>query len=336
MTLVASLMGNSLVVFVTFRNRQLRKSINIFLLNLSIAHLVLSMFTVPFAIKRIYIQEEEWLVGGTLGSILCTFVAFAADISLIVSIFTLEVVAIERFSSIVLPLHRKQATTKKTCYIVIVVMWVIGAMYPSLNFFKYRIVYKDDQPYCIRSWEPIISNEKAFAVEAPMLLVLFTVLPFVLFSVLYTAIIISLHRQKRHLQLASTERKRREKENRQVTYMLATVVAIFLLSWTPFNVYWFLRAFVLNFDTKCELRHIRFSATFLMNIYPAVNPWLYFIFSRNYRNGLREVLHCVPLKDKLAPTRTTDTQAKRHSSGAVLLLSKRRSHFLREIGRAHV
>lgn len=323
--LVASLIGNLLIVTITYRNRELRKSINLFILNLSVTHLFLPLFTQTVNIKRIYVPREDWLVGGAFGEVTCKFVTFAADLSLIVSIFTLEIIAIERFSSIVLPLQRKQATRKKTCYIIIALMWIIGALYPSLNFYKYKLVYKGNKPFCTRSWEPIVSNEEAFKVEAPVLLVLFTVFPFVLFTFLYSAIAISLHCQKRHLQLASGERKRREKENRHVTNMLATVVAMFLLSWIPFNVYWVLRAYFVNFDTWCNSRHIRFSATFLMNLYPAVNPLVYFVFSHNYRKGLREIL-CCSLTRTFVHTQTPNLQQtikQRSTGGNVVLLSKR-------------
>ena len=155
-----------------------------------------------------------------------------------------------------------------------------------------------------------------------MLLVCFTMLPFLLLTSLYSAIIISLHRQKKHLHLASQQKKRRSKENRQVTFMLMTIVVVFLFSWLLFNVYWLLRAYVWNRQQSCDSRHFSFIAVFLMNTYPAVNPFVYYIFNQNYREGFREVL-CYFAHCSLLCTRRNSQSTETGSSQVVVLLSKR-------------
>ena len=163
--LVVTLVGNALIVAVTYRNPRLRTSINLFILNMAVSDLFLPLFALPVTIKRIYLPPGVWLIDGPLGVFFCTFVPFATDLSLIVSILTLEIIAIERFSSIVMPLLKKHATKKNTCYIVIALTWVFGAIYPSLNFYKYKLVHKGSTPYCVRGWEPAFNSVEVFKIE---------------------------------------------------------------------------------------------------------------------------------------------------------------------------
>ena len=118
-------------------------------------------------------------------------------------------------------------------------------------------------------------------------------IPFALLTSLYSAVIISLHRQMGNLHLAPEATQRRAKENRQITYMLVTVVVVFFMTWLPLNIYSFLNAFVWSSHRPCESRHLIFSSNFLCYISSAANPFIYCLFMRNYRKGFQELFQCL-------------------------------------------
>ena len=64
----------------------------------------------------------------------------------------------------------------------------------------------------------------------------------VLITVLYTAVVVSLHRQKTQIasHLSSEPLRRRAKQNRKITFMFITVVALFAVSFISFGVWLFL------------------------------------------------------------------------------------------------
>ena len=201
-------------------------------------------------------------------------------------------IAFERFFSIVFPMKRQFIRNKRNCLISIALIWLTGAVYPSSHFYSKKIIHKRSTPYCIYSWEPAFDHAAAVKIEFTLIVVSFTIVPFILLTSLYSAIIISLYKQEGDLNLASKETQRRARENRRIMYMLVTVVISFLVIWLPINIYFFLSAFVWSTHRSCESRHLIFTAMFLSYSYPAINPLIYYFFNENYRKGFHELLCC--------------------------------------------
>ena len=283
-------MGNSSVIAVTYKNNSRRKVINYLILNMAVSDLLLPLFALPRRIKHIHFPRGFWLVGGAFGSITCKLIPFAEDLSLAVSILTLELIAIERFFCIVLPMRKEPISDQKRCFFAIACTWFVGVLYPSVHLYKQKVIYKDTTPYCVSTWEPAFNNVKGIKIQFPIFLVCFTIFPFVLLTSLYSAIIVSLHRQKARLHLASKEMRRRAKENRRVTYMVTAAVIVFFVAWTPLNVYMFLSSYVWKSQRPCDSRHLIFSAIFFQYTYSALNPIIYYFFNENYRNSFQGII----------------------------------------------
>ena len=290
---ILTLGGNSLVIAVIYRNRNLRTVINFLILNMATSDLLIPVFELTRRIKQIYLPRGVWPLDGVIGSITCKFRCFAAETSLTVSVLTLEVIALERFFSVVFPMKRQPIRNNKTCFIVIALIWLIGAVFPSTYFYAFKLDHRGTTPYCIFSWEPAFDHAEAVKVHFTIFLVALTIIPFLLLTSLYSAIIISLHRQKAKLHLASQATQRRTKKYRRITYMLLTVVVVFLVTWLPYNVYLFQSAFIWSSHRPCESRHLIFSAVFLSYSYQAANPFIYFIFVGDFRKGFQELFGCL-------------------------------------------
>ena len=81
---------------------------------MAISDLLLPLFAHTRRIKQIYLPRGLWPLDGVIGSITCKLSTFATDMSLIVSILTLEIIAIERFVSVVFPMKDNSfAATKR-------------------------------------------------------------------------------------------------------------------------------------------------------------------------------------------------------------------------------
>ena len=287
--MILSLCGNSLVIATIFRKPKLRTIVNLLILNLSASDLLMPLFAYTIRMKRIYEPRGLWPVDGVVGSMTCKLIPFAEFTSVIVSILTMEAIAVERFFSVVFPMKTQPINSKKSCSITITFVWLIGMSCCSLYFYTSKIIHKDTKPYCINTWEPAFVHAEAYKVQFTIALILFTMV-FVLSTSLYSTIIISLHRQKGRIKLSSEQATRRNKKYKRIVYMLITVVAIFFLSWAPVNVYLFLSAFVWPTHRPCELRRIIFSAMFVAYSYPALNPFIYFTFNSEYRKSFQELL----------------------------------------------
>ncbi|EDO30086.1 predicted protein, partial [Nematostella vectensis] len=117
-----SLLGNSLVLFVVYRHHTLRNALNYLIVNMAIADLLVTIFTMPYSVSYLYIQNR-WF-GGVFGEILCKVVQSAVAISIAASIFTLTTITIDRFISIVYVW--KQTLTLGTSKLALVLIWVFS------------------------------------------------------------------------------------------------------------------------------------------------------------------------------------------------------------------
>lgn len=84
--LVVGLIGNCLVPVVIWNNRDLRNSTNLFLLNLSLADILVLCVSMPTVLVEIHQRPEVWI----LGRIMCKpprFVSFLVSVLLFLSLF---------------------------------------------------------------------------------------------------------------------------------------------------------------------------------------------------------------------------------------------------------
>lgn len=133
--LLVSLVGNTLVIVVVYKNKHLRKSINYFVFNMAASDLLMSLTIMPVRIGEIVTGSSAFMVDSPLlvGNILCKLCYFLPDASVVVSIESLVLIAIDRFIAVVYPLKATLITSKSrlTC---ILCAWIVAvAVYMLLT-----------------------------------------------------------------------------------------------------------------------------------------------------------------------------------------------------------
>ena len=239
--LLLSLVGNSLVVIVFLRRSgRPRTPVDYFIVNMSVSDLFIPLFTIPRRLQEIYLGWSPWLVGGLIGDLLCRFINFAEEMSIAVSMLSMVFIAVERFWSVVYPL-KLPLITKKTSPRFVAISWIFAILTFSYYFVAYKLVAKNDQLYCRYGLPQVFDTwQDLWRADRIMMFVIYVAVPFVLLTILYTAIMVSLHQQeKRTINLHSHQQRTRTKQNKQITLMLAIVVLLFFISWTPHYLYFF-------------------------------------------------------------------------------------------------
>ena len=284
-----------MVITVIRKNRRLQTIVNLFILNMAVSDLLIPLLAIPKRIHDIYVpMNSVMLVDGVFGLIICTFIPFVNYTSMAVSICTLQILTVERFFSVVYPMKKQPIQSKKRCVISICGTWLVGVLSFAHKLYKNKVIHKNGEPVCKSSWEPAFRDSEAPRVQWPITTALFVVFPLILMTSLYSAIIVSLQRQKVNLHLASEEIQRRAKKYRQITLMLVTVVVLFFATWIPFNTCILYLIFTANSQDGCFLTPILHFSTFLIDLCPAINPFIYYIFNENYRKGFQDLSNCVP------------------------------------------
>ena len=102
--LLGSLFGNIFIMIIVYKNRDLRKTINYFIVNMALSDLVYPLIVFPVKITELVTDSFHWRVSGIFGSICCKLFFFASLVSLHVSTQSLVWTAIDRFVAVVFPM----------------------------------------------------------------------------------------------------------------------------------------------------------------------------------------------------------------------------------------
>ena len=289
---VISFSGNTLIIYVVCKNKNLQRNVNYLILNMAVSDLFTPVIVIPRKIVHVLLDVNEvgWLIAGLAGKITCKLVHFVQDLSVAVSILTLVLIALERFVAVAFPLRAKMITSRLRVTLIMST-WIVGAALYAPYFYIFEVVEFDSKAYCITSWEPAFEEPSTGKFYATFICITLVIIPFTLLAVIYTIIVVTLVRQRNTLRDAVRGGVIRDKMNRNVMKMAVTIVIVFAICWAPWNIFIFILIFVWDWEAPlCLLAAFPFIAEFLANANTAINPCVYFGFVENYRRCLRTVL----------------------------------------------
>lgn len=290
--LIISLLGNFLVILVVYKNRNMRKTINFFIVNMAASDLIIPLVVMPMQICRVV--YGHWMEATPARDVLCKITYFLSELPGLVSVLTLICMAIDRFVGVVFPL-RAGLISSKVRITMIIVTWVISLGFATTSFYTMQVVIgRNGKPYCIMRWHDDTEKHMvALKTYSTILSVVFFVTPLILLVLFYSIILITLGKRKfPRVNQSQESKKRNRRVSRSATVIAFTIVMVFWICWCPYNTIMFLWAFKWdwNFPTFCGFRTIFYICQFLTWANAAVNPCIYFVLIENYRKGLRTVL----------------------------------------------
>ncbi|KAJ1346958.1 hypothetical protein KIN20_001893 [Parelaphostrongylus tenuis] len=173
-----SVIGNALVIVVIMQQRAMRSITNIYLMNLAITDLMLSVVCMPPTLFSMVMNC--WI----FGNILCKVFAYLQPMVVTASAYTLAVIAFERYFAICRPLHSRIWQTRSHAYAMIMLVWVIALAANVLMLFMYEEqTYNGNGLTCAPIYKPVYH----FANQVYMTIVLLAV-PLVIMTVLYGSV----------------------------------------------------------------------------------------------------------------------------------------------------
>ena len=147
---LVAVLGNGLVILVIAKNRKMQTVTNIFIANLALADVIIGIFSTPFQFQPALHQRWD------LPEFLCKVAPSFKTLSVNVSVFTLTVIAVDRYVAVLYPL--KAGFSKKTAVLGLAFIWIIGIVssFPEALYFQYQYVYdpviNDVKPFCRDDW----------------------------------------------------------------------------------------------------------------------------------------------------------------------------------------
>ncbi|XP_032219907.1 neuropeptide SIFamide receptor [Nematostella vectensis] len=285
--LLASLVGNALVILVIYRVKSMRTTVNYFLMNMAVSDLIIPAVVLPRDILETSSGSVAWRLNGGLGVATCKFVYFLSDITPSVSVLSLVFMTCDRFCAVAFP-FKASLIPSAVRRSLIAITWLVSMAFFAPYFYSFELVPGENgDVFCRLTW-----GDRIHIIFITVICLTFIVIPFALLASIYTAILVILYRNRGTGEEMERERKRREKVNKTVMKLALAIVLLFALCWGPYNGVIFTIAFVWQnkIPRTCSFSTIWFIARYLAYSTSALNPLVLFALNENYRNGLKRVL----------------------------------------------
>ena len=285
-----SLAGNTAIGIIVYKTKPMRKPINFFLVNMAMSDLLAPIIWIPWGIQKLYV--DSWLIGGLLGQALCKLVSFLKDVSVLVSIQSLVLIAVDRFGAVVFPL-RSPLIRSKMCSFIIIATWIVAIAVNSPKLLIYRLVEYPEKLVCKRFWNEAFGDSSSHENYLLSFTIVTMFIPLVLIAILYIITCLKLKSQNSKIpgeQSANTGQQRQQREQNVLKLAIAIVLG-FAMCWLPLAIWIIVVSFT---DTiiwlNCAFRYLSYVVNFMALVNCAINPCICFIFSRNYRKELKALL----------------------------------------------
>ena len=288
---VLALMGNIFIGIIVYRTRSMRKPINFFIVNMAMSDLLFPIVCFPYIVAEI--NFSYWLLGGPLGHALCKLHDFLVDVSALVSIQSLVLIAVDRFGAVVFPLHSPLISSKQ-CRFFILTTWIIAVAAYIPKAMAFQLVEYQEGLVCVPKWNDVFVESLSHRNYVFSMLVIFWYVPLVLIAILYMTVVIKLKSQNIPGEGSANGREQQSRRQKNVLKMSIAIVVTFIVCWLPTTIWWFLVLYAPDstMTASCGFQYFAAIAFRLAHFNSAINPCISFIFSGNYRQGLKNLSRC--------------------------------------------
>ncbi|KAL9983703.1 hypothetical protein ACROYT_G005919 [Oculina patagonica] len=291
---IIALLGNTLGLFVVFKKSSSPSVTNLFIANMAVADLILTLTVMPFQVAYFY-RLNIW-IGGTLGNITCKALFYIIPVSIAATVLTMLIISIDRFYAVFYPLREKLFRRPR---ILSAIIWILSfaLMVPYPILFQVQFFPSINEYICLQVWPWEDPNDPTFQ-ETYRVLKIFHSTVFVIIYALPLAITITIYflicrklwLRKIPGNVTDSNRAAAEKFKRKVVRLLVIIVVVFALCWFPTYVnqyFWYIRQ-------QQQPLEVQLFFSWLGHANSAINPCLYILMNDNFRRELASTLACCP------------------------------------------
>ncbi|XP_035387538.1 vertebrate ancient long opsin a [Electrophorus electricus] len=268
-----SLSENFLVMFATYKFKQLRQPLNYIIVNLSLADFLVSLIGGTLSIVTNY---RGYFFLGTWA---CVLEGFAVTFFGIVALWSLAILAFERFFVICRPWGNTRLRGKHAT-LGLLFVWAfsfICTIPPVLGWSSYTVSRIGTT--CEPNWTPMIH----------MVIITFFITCFILplgvIIVCYSKLLRKLRKvSNTHGRLVNTR-----KPERQVSRMVVVMILAFMVAWTPYALF----SIIVTIQPTIYLDpRLAAVPAFFAKTAAVYNPVIYVFMNKQFRKCLTELFSC--------------------------------------------
>ncbi|XP_028396930.1 octopamine receptor 1-like [Dendronephthya gigantea] len=294
------LVGNIMVLMVVFMNKSMRTTTNILLVNLSSSDIVYTLLGMPgYMITDIC--NQRWILGRAM-IMICHGVSM---LSIAASALTLIAIAFERYLAIVYPLKDRVRNKNKARFWMLFTIWVFSVAIASPYFITSTtktvpLHVRENGKITLRNikFVDVEMNVLEWRVYYMIMFVCLHVFPFVSLGILYSGIARSIRKPDKRLNETEPVGEARnqtvsgmsERNRRKTTLMVIAILVGFFICYFPFHL-----LYIINMLFKDVENHrviIVSSLRIVISLNTALNPIIYSLLSKRFRDKFRAILSC--------------------------------------------
>ncbi|KAF8792266.1 putative G-protein coupled receptor 83 like protein [Argiope bruennichi] len=230
---IMSTFGNLLVFSIVIRNASLRSAKYVFIANLALSDLLMTVLNIPFNVVGLLLNNWPF------GDFMCSLVPLMQVTFVYVSTFTMTCIAVDRYRIISKPLRPKMAPMQ--AFKTIICIWISAAIL-SLphaifsevdSFFTYRPLTRcrSVYPENMSTWITLTSFITQY------------ILPLSVTGILYCIIVAKIWSRNTLGVVTEAQLISQAKSKNKTIKMLIRVVIVFAMCWLPLNVFYLLHEF---------------------------------------------------------------------------------------------
>lgn len=257
-------LGNGLVLLVISRTTNLNNNCSVFIQNLAIADLLVTVVTIPLIISVItkgFVPICSWNGSLMLGAIVLGRCSATA------SLLILSSMSLDRYWAICHPIHHKVKMTSSKLRAVLVLIWLASLVVPIPEV----VVPRQGR------WSVVLKRVKNFGVACCYIAIVSSGIAIFVKVGCASLKIDDLHINAGGRQMHAEIRER----NKKVAKTIALVVFVFSLCWLPVAI----------ISTRyIEYNELHFWSALLGLANSALNPCIYFYRQKSYRHELKVAL----------------------------------------------
>ena len=187
--IIASIVGNILVLRVVYSKKKMWKVKNFFITNLSGSDLLVTVFCMPFMISHEFLFDK-WV----FGTAMCKVNTFLQNTSVASSVLTLLAIAIDRFTAIAFVSGPRLNLFRAK--IVICFIWLSAVVIAAPTLYAQRVTTGDGgYEVCIEDWAPMSDSTVAAEYYTIMLFIALYISPLLTMAFLYAVLCFKLWNQ---------------------------------------------------------------------------------------------------------------------------------------------
>ncbi|KAM6948297.1 KISS1 receptor a [Aplochiton taeniatus] len=283
--MLVGLVGNSSVIYVISRHRQMRTATNFYIANLAATDIIFLVCCVPFT-ATLYP-----LPGWVFGNFMCKFVAYLQQVTVQATCITLTAMSGDRCYVTVYPLKSLRHRTPRVAVIVSVCIW-IGSFMLSLPIFLYQRIeegyWYGPRQYCVERF-PSKSQERAFTLYQFIAAYL---LPVLTISFCYTLMLKRVGQptvqpvdNNYQVNLLS---ERTVTIRSKVSKMVVVIVLLFAVCWGPIQFFILFQSFYPYYRADYATYKIKTWANCMSYANSSVNPLVYGFMGASFRKSFKK------------------------------------------------